>query len=429
MEILDTPPSSFDIETSLLVSALVDQDFDAWDIIKPEYFYNRRHMAIFAGMLNLHKRNEPIEVALLCSEIKADPDMKHHLSEILENPPTVSVKSYAQKLKQYWQIRQFLMVGVAVQKKCFDILPDDVDEIETFISNEIDRIGAGCSGGWTHIQDIMIECVEQAEELNKRGGITGVPSGYKDLDFFTCGFHSGDLVIIAGRPGMGKTAFGCNTLANAAFKGFKGGLISLEMVRGQVGNRFLAMDSMIDALKFRSGRFSNEDWDHLHASASNLSRFGLWVDDAPRASYQDCERKIRELVRHHGGQIAVIDYLGFMDGDKSSNKVAEIQSITRALKAQAKEFKIPIILICQLSRECEKRPNKRPILSDLRDSGAIEQDADMVLFLYRDDYYQQNSKDSGIVEVSIAKQRNGPTGTIKLQWQERFTRFNNLERV
>jgi replicative DNA helicase len=290
----------------------------------------------------------------------------------------------------------------------------------------MNRIDSGSGSDWCQLNDVITNCMDSAEELAKKGGITGVPTGFRDLDWYTSGFQGGDLVILAARPGMGKTAFAINSINNSAKQGFKAGFLSLEMVAQQVGNRFLSITSNINALKFRSGRFLPDDWEKMVSAAELLSTHGVWIDDHPRASYQDIHSKCKVLLSRHHANALWIDYLGFIDGDKDQNKVAEIQSITRALKQSAKEFNIPIVLICQLSRECEKRPNKRPILSDLRDSGAIEQDADVVLFLYREDYYKPDSKDKGVVEVSISKQRNGPTGTIKLQWQEEYTSFHNL---
>lgn len=429
MELTKQLPHNLEIESSILASCLVDQEFDLWDGLKHEYFYHKRNQKVYEAIQKLRKRGEPVDAGLIGAELKSDRDLVGHINTILDAPISVNHPAHIAALRKLWQLRQMFIVANAVTKRVLSSTPDQADDVAAFIAAEMDRIGAGQSGGWVHVKDILLDCLETAEELNQRKGITGVPSGFMDVDHFTCGFQPGDLVILAARPGMGKTAFGCNVLANSAGCGFCGGLISLEMVRGQVGNRFLAMRAMVDALKFRSGRFTGEDWDKMSAAAETISRYGIWVDDSPRASYQDCEKKLRDLVRVHGGRIAVIDYLGFMDGDKDTNKVNEIQSITRALKAQAKEFGIPIILIAQLSRECEKRPNKRPILSDLRDSGAIEQDADVVLFLYRDDYYKAESKEPGIVEVSIAKQRNGPTGTIKLKWLDKYTKFANLERV
>jgi replicative DNA helicase len=423
-------PNNIDLEKQIL-SACFMGDTSAFEILKPEHFYHTNNNSLFESMQSLTKRLEPVEVSLVLGELKSQgkPMLAHWVEEILEYPPAIDTNVSSKKLIGYYQLRETVKICYAATKRALNVGPDDFGDVSGYIKNEMERIDAGSGSEWCHLNDIITNCMDKAEELAKRGGITGVPSGFRDLDWYTCGFQPGDLVILAARPGMGKTAFAINSINNGAKCGFKSGFLSLEMVAQQVGNRFLSITSNINALKFRSGRFIPDDWEKMVFAAEELSRHGIWVDDNPRASYHDIHSKCKTLLTRHKASSLWIDYLGFIDGDKDQNKVAEIQSITRALKQTAKEFSIPIVLICQLSRECEKRPNKRPILADLRDSGAIEQDADVVLFLYRDDYYKPDSKDKGVVELSISKQRNGPTGTITLQWQEEYTRFNNLEKA
>ena len=424
---IKTMPNSIDLEKQVLSACFIG-DESCFDTIKPEHFYNTSNQNLFAAMKGLIGRQEPLEVALVAGELKSMSKTvaPQWILEILDYPPATDPKVSAEKIIGYYQLREMIKSCHAATKRALNAGPDDAGSVSGYMKSELERIDAGSGSDWLHLDTIVTECIDQAEELAKRGGITGVPSGFRDLDWYTCGWQPGDLIILAARPGMGKTAFAINAIHHAASKGFKAGFLSLEMVRQQVGNRFLSIASNINALKFRSGRFLPNDWEKMVDAAEVLSKHGVWIDDNPRASYQDVHSKAKILLNRHNANALWIDYLGFLDGDKDQNKVAEIQSITRALKQTAKEFRIPIVLICQLSRECEKRPNKRPILSDLRDSGAIEQDADAVLFLYRDDYYKPDSKDNGIVEVSISKQRNGPTGTIKLQWQEEYTAFHNL---
>ena len=420
-------PYDIDMERQVL-SALFITDADCFDTLRPEHFYRTDHAHIYQAMQSLHHRQEPIESTLVIGELKSlgHPIYSQAILDILSYPPSADIAASSRKITGYYQLRELYKACHATQKRALAAGPDDVPDVLSYLQCEMQRVDFGTGSAWCHISDIIDECMEKAEELAKRGGITGVPSGFRDLDWYTSGFQPGDLAILAARPSMGKTAFAMNSIANAAEKGFKSGFLSLEMSKHQVGNRFISMRSSINALKFRSGRFVPQDWDRMVSTQELLSKWGVWIDDHPRASYQDVHSKCRALLQKHGASALWIDYLGFLDGDKDANKVQEIQSITRALKATAKEFSIPIVLVAQLSRECEKRPNKRPILSDLRDSGAIEQDADLVLFLYRDDYYKPESKEPGITEVSISKQRNGPTGTIKLLWQDEYTRFQNI---
>jgi replicative DNA helicase len=417
-------PNNLDLERQVLASCFIG-DTSCFDTLKPEHFYNGSNQIIFNAMQSLVKRNEPLEVPLVAGELKTMGKVinPQWIADILDYPPT-SVSS--RKIIGYYQLRETIKACHACTKRALNAGPDDASSVSGYIKSEMNRIDSGSGSDWCQLNDVITNCMDSAEELAKKGGITGVPTGFRDLDWYTSGFQGGDLVILAARPGMGKTAFAINSINNSAKQGFKAGFLSLEMVAQQVGNRFLSITSNINALKFRSGRFLPDDWEKMVSAAELLSTHGVWIDDHPRASYQDIHSKCKVLLSRHHANALWIDYLGFIDGDKDQNKVAEIQSITRALKQSAKEFNIPIVLICQLSRECEKRPNKRPILSDLRDSGAIEQDADVVLFLYREDYYKPDSKDKGVVEVSISKQRNGPTGTIKLQWQEEYTSFHNL---
>ena len=420
-------PNNIDLERQILSSCL-GMDDTAYDLLKPVHFYNTAHQHLFEAMQNLSSRKEPVEASLILGEFKsmAKPAKPELILELFEYPPSAAIETSCHKLIGYYRLRETISVCYAATKRALNGGPDDCSSISSYLRTQLERIDAGAGSQWVHLNDIVSECIDKAEDLRQHGGITGVPSGFRDLDWYTCGFQGGDLIILAARPGMGKTAFAINAIGHAAEAGFKSGFLSLEMARQQVGNRFLSMRSSINALKFRSGRFIPEDWDKMTDAAGAMQPWGVWIDDHPRAHFKDVHRKSRDVINRHGAQALWIDYLGFMEGDKDHGKVEEVQSITRALKQTAKEFNIPIVLICQLSRKCEERPNKRPILSDLRDSGAIEQDADCVMFLYRDDYYKPDSKDKGIVEVSISKQRNGPTGTAKLFWQAEYTRFQNM---
>lgn len=423
-----TMPHDLDLERQVLQSCLAGDDAP-YEVLKPDHFYNTHHANLYLAMNNLHQRQEPVEISLIAGELKQNMTSipAAALSVVLDYPPAPDAALAARKIVGYYQLRELANACHAAMKRALSAGPDQPAEVSQYLKCELERIDAGRQSEWCHISDIITECTENAERLSKHGGITGVPTGFRDLDFYTCGYQGGDLNIIAARPSMGKTALAVNCMLNAAREGHGAGFISLEMQRVPVGNRALSIAASINALKFRSGRFVGTDWDKMVDAAGRLSDYPIWVDDHPRASYQTIHSKVKTLMQKHPqAKVVWIDYLGFIDGDKDKNKVQEVESITRNLKATAKELNIPINLLCQLSRKCEERPNKRPILSDLRDSGAIEQDADTVFFIYRDDYYNQQSKDKGITEVSISKQRNGPTGVVKLAWQEEYTRFTNL---
>lgn len=429
---IKTMPNSLEIEEGLLSSFLAFND-EGFDLLKPEHFYTTRNSEIFAAMAALRSRLEPLEASLIYGELKAR--KKNHenfastLGKLIEVPPSTAPEVYAGKLIGYYQLREFIKISHAAMKRAMSASPDEAASVAAYLQGEIARIEAGKSSTWKNLGEVVSECIDIAEEMAKRGGITGVTSGFRDLDWYTCGFQPGDLVILAARPGMGKTAFAINCIGHAAKAGYPSGILSLEMERHQVGNRFLSGLSSINAMKFRSGRFIPDDWERMVEAAGDLSEYGVWIDDTPRATYKDVAAKCKVLVSRNSGRAVWIDYLGFLEGDKQDGRVQEIESITRALKQTAKDLMIPIVLVCQLSRKCEERPNKRPILSDLRDSGAIEQDADLVMFLYRESYYKRDCKDPGVTELSISKQRNGPTGVIKLLWQEDFTRFQTIERA
>lgn len=424
-------PHDVEIENGLLSSFLNFND-EAFDAINQEHFYNSKNAAIFAAMKALRNRGEPLDVSLIAGELKSSgketKEFLPALSSLIDYPVATAPSAYASRLEGYYQLRELIKISNAAIKRALSASPEESVNVAQYLKNEVARIERGFNSCWLHLGDIVGGCMEIAEEMAKRHGITGVTSGFKDLDWFTCGFQPGDLIILAARPGMGKTAFAINCIANAARAGHNCGMLSLEMERHQVGNRFLSSRSNINAMKFRSGRFIPADWDRMVAAAEELSKYGVWVDDTPRASHKDVAIKCKQLVQQNDARAIWIDYLGFIEGDKRDGKVQEIESITRALKQTAKELSIPIILVCQLSRKCEERPNKRPILSDLRDSGAIEQDADLVMFLYREGYYKPECKEPMVTELLLSKQRNGPTGTIKLLWQEEFTRFGNIER-
>jgi replicative DNA helicase len=431
MESLNIPPHNLELETSILSALIFSNEPEIFDLLKPEHFYRGPHQAIYKAAQAVFIRESNLDIKLIAAQLGDDLGRCGgigYLIKISNEPQPSDNEVYAKKLIGLYNLRKIIEISNAVQKRAFCAQPDETDSVIDYASTELLKLASGRGAEWCKLGDIIVDCIDICEDLQKRQGITGVPSGFRALDFYTCGFQPGDLILIAARPGCGKTSFAINCAKNSGKQGVKNGFMSLEMVRTQIGNRFLSIVSRVNGLKFRSGRFVPEDWERMVDAAGVLSPLPIWIDDSPRSNIIDIVKKSRALKQKEGLDILWIDYLGFLEGDKSQrSKVYEVESITRGLKALAKELSIPAILICQLNRECERRDNKRPMLSDLRDSGALEQDADLVLFFYNDAKYNEDSPDKGIIECEIAKQRNGPTGRIRLSWLEAFTRFDNLQ--
>lgn len=424
------PPQNTELEQSLLASIILSPDDNVFESLSPLDFYKTAHQKTYSAILTLHNCNEPIDLATIAEYLTSHKQIDacggaQYISKLIEFPIT-NQQNACNKIKAYAQLRRMIEISNSITKRCFNAPPEEVENVLDYAQTEMLKVGIQSNASFKPIQDIMVECIERCEDLQERGGITGVPTGFKDLDALTCGLQPGDLILLAGRPSMGKTSFQDNCLLNAAEQGFIGASCQLEMTSTQQGNRFLASKGKINSLKFRSGKFSGDDWFSIQNAAAELSTYKIYVDDNPVSHYKDIQKKARFAKKNLNIDALWIDYLGFIDGDKAHSKVDEIQSISRGLKSLAKELSVPVILLCQLSRSCEQRPNKRPILSDLRDSGALEQDADVVLFIYRDEVYNDDSQSKGIAEINIAKQRNGPTGTIRLAWLKQFTRFEDL---
>ena len=432
MDNLNLPPQNIELEQSVLATCLYHPDDVVFEILKPSDFYKTTHQKIFLAIKTLTEKQEPVDilsVTTLLQDVGQIGEISiSYLSTLMNCPITTDIQYSCKKIRAYSQLRQMIEISNSITKRCYQSGSDDVERVVDYAQTEILKVGVSDKIGFKTVRDIVFECIERCEELQNSGGVTGVPSGFTDLDAITCGFQPGDLILLAGRPSMGKTALANNCMLNGADQGFKSAMCQLEMTNIQSGNRFLASEAKLNSLKFRSGRFSNEDWARLTNAAGRVSTYGIFIDDTPVCHYKDIQKKGRFAKKNYGIDTLWIDYLGFIDGDKSKSKVDEIQTISRGLKGLAKELSIPIILLCQLNRSCESRPDKRPMLSDLRDSGALEQDADVVCFIYRDDVYDKDSPHKGTAEIKIAKQRNGPTGTIRLAWLEQYTRFENLAR-
>ncbi|MBR6396877.1 MAG: replicative DNA helicase, partial [Lachnospiraceae bacterium] len=347
-------------------------------------------------------------------------------------PTSANVRHYAEIVYEKSILRKLIKITEGITNECFqgkgalnDILADTEKKIFGLLQNQQ-------SGDMESIKSIVMRTIDSIEAVAKnKGSVTGVETGFYDLDAMTAGFQKSDLIIVAARPSMGKTAFVLNIAEYAAVKHDTAvAIFSLEMSKDQLVKRILAMNSRVDSQDIRTGNLEDEDWAKLVESAATISRSKLLIDDTPGISVMELRSKCRKMKLEHNIGMIIIDYLQLMSGSKNNGESQQqvISDISRSLKAIAREINVPVIALSQLSRAVEQRPDKRPMLSDLRESGAIEQDADVVMFIYRDDYYNKDSEEKGISEIIIGKQRNGPTGTVKLLWENKLTKFQNLLR-
>lgn len=426
------PPQNIELEESILASILLFPEEDLFEL-EPSDFYRTAHQKIYTVCKNLWVKTQSVDLVSTTNELIKNQQLEEiggatYLSKLTDLPPVVDIKYSVGQIKGYANLRRMIELSNTIAKRAFEGNPDTVDEIINILQAGALKIGDQKKENSCNMQELILDCVEYCENIQENKGMTGIPSGFADLDSILCGFQDSDLYIIAGRPSMGKTAFVLNCMENAAAAGYANDFYSLEMARLQVAIRYLSMRSGVNSQKFRSGYFSQNDWVMITDAAGRLSELPINIDDSASASYLDIQKKSRKNYKKNGTRIIWIDYLKFLTGDKGLNRNLEIGTITRGLKQLAKELKVPVVLVCQLNRAVEQRGNKRPVLSDLRDSGEIEADADTVIFLYRDDYYDrdEDNPNRGIVEVQIAKQRMGPTGIIRLMWDEKTTKFNNL---
>ncbi|MCR4777294.1 MAG: replicative DNA helicase [Lachnospiraceae bacterium] len=433
-------PHSPEAEQSVIGSMIMSED--AIDIasekITGEDFYSRQYGVLFDAMVELHTEGKPVDLITLQNRLQ-EKDVPPELAgidairEIMEIVPTsANVRHYAEIVYEKSILRKLIKITEGITNECFqgkgalnDILADTEKKIFGLLQNQQ-------SGDMESIKSIVMRTIDSIEAVAKnKGSVTGVETGFYDLDAMTAGFQKSDLIIVAARPSMGKTAFVLNIAEYAAVKHDTAvAIFSLEMSKDQLVKRILAMNSRVDSQDIRTGNLEDEDWAKLVESAATISRSKLLIDDTPGISVMELRSKCRKLKLEHNIGMIIIDYLQLMSGSKNNGESQQqvISDISRSLKAIAREINVPVIALSQLSRAVEQRPDKRPMLSDLRESGAIEQDADVVMFIYRDDYYNKDSEEKGISEIIIGKQRNGPTGTVKLLWENKLTKFQNLLR-
>jgi replicative DNA helicase len=432
-------PHSAEAEQSVIGSMIMDKDaiLAASELITGEDFYQPRYGVLFDAMIELFNEGKPSDLITLQNKLKekdVPPELcsLEFIRDLITSVPTsANVRYYANIVKEKSTLRQLIKVTEGITNECYL----DKEKVETVLEETekkiFDILQKRNTGNFVSIKDIVFHSLESIEAAAKnKGSVTGVSTGFYDLDYKTAGLQPSDLILIAARPSMGKTAFVLNIAEHVALRSnVTTAIFSLEMSKDQLVKRIMSMHSKVDSQSIRSGDLSDEDWLKLVESARTIGNSNLIIDDTSSISIGELRSKCRKYKLEHNLGLVIIDYLQLMSGSKKSeSRQQEISEISRSLKALAREISAPVVALSQLSRAVEQRPDKRPMLSDLRESGAIEQDADVVMFIYRDDYYNHDSEEAGVSEIIIGKQRNGPTGTIKLAWLSQFTKFANLER-
>ena len=431
-------PHSVEAEQSVIGSMLMDREaiISASEIITADDFYQHQYGVMFESMVELFNEGKPVDLVTLQNRLK-EKDVPPEVSslefvrDIMATVPTsVNVKSYANIVREKAVLRRLIRVNEEIANTCYagkEKLEDILAHTEKAI---FALLQSRNSGEFVPIRQVALNVLEKIETASRSGGtVTGIPTGFIDLDYKTSGMQPSDLVLLAARPSMGKTAFVLNLVDYIAVrKGLPCMVFSLEMSKEQLVNRMLAMESNVDSQKLRTGSLTDADWDAVVEGIGIIGNSKLIIDDTPGISITELRSKCRKMKLEYGLQMIIIDYLQLMTGSgkTSDNRQQEISEISRSLKALAREMNAPVIALSQLSRACETRQDHRPMLSDLRESGAIEQDADVVMFLYRDDYYNKDTDKPNVAEVIIAKQRNGPIGTVELLWRPEFTKFVNM---
>ena len=429
-------PQAIEYEEAVLASCFLGRANQVVELLKPEDFYRSSHQKIFTTIREFVDKKIQIELPLVVDALRD----AGHLDEVggaafvagITNtaPLAVNIEHYCKGIRDKALLRGLIAHSEIILKNCYKN-PADIEAVIDNAQQGIMGIEAG--GGFeaaVSYRDLSMGASGRYEDIYKRkDGITGINSGFYLLDYLTCGFQDTDLIIIASRPSMGKTALAQNIAGNAGRQDIPVAYFSLEMSKTQLFDRQIAGESGINSQKFRSGKFEHEDWERINRAQGDVYGWPVYIDDTGALHYREISRRARKLKKTKDVKLIIVDHLQLVKGDKTSTRDREIGSITASLKALAKELNLPVILLSQLNRELERRPNpyKRPRMSDLRDSGNIEQDADIVAFLYRPVVYEDTEDFPGHTELNIAKQRNGPTGMVKIRWDEKTTKFQNLE--
>jgi replicative DNA helicase len=437
---LKVPPHSMEAEQSVIGGLMLDNK--SWDeiadIINEQDFYRHDHSLILRAINALAGDDQPYDVVTVSEWLGSRGELETigglaYLSILANDTPTaVNVKAYANIVREYSVLRNLIQIGNEISASAYnaDGRPSKelLDEAERKVFMIAEQ-SAGNREGFEAINDLLGRAVKRVEEMYRsKEAITGVATGFNLFDEKTSGLQRSDLVIIAGRPSMGKTSFAMNIAENAALNGDKAvAVFSMEMPGEQLALRMMSSLGRIDSHNLRTGKLDDQDWPRLISSVNMLSKAKLFIDDTPALTPTELRARTRRLKREHGLDMVIIDYLQLMQvAGSTENRATEISEISRSLKALAKELNVPVIALSQLNRSVEQRPDKRPVMSDLRESGSIEQDADVILFIYRDEVYNPESADKGVAELLIRKQRNGPIGMVKLAFLGQYTRFENL---
>ena len=434
------PPHNVEAERAVIGAMMLNADaiMVCSELLTSDEFYQQQYGIIFDALVEMYKDGVGADLVTLQNKLRekeVTPELYsvEYLGELLASVPTsANVKFYAEIVHEKAVLRRLIRVSEQVTKDCYmdsQPLEDILEDTEKSVFDVIQQRGGS---EFEPIRDVVLRTLDSIEKAAKqKGNITGLETGFRDLDAKTAGLQKSDLILIAARPAMGKTAFVLNIAEYVALHSNSTiALFSLEMSKEQLVKRMLAMNSMVDSQKIRTGDLEDDDWDKLVGSVRKIGNSNLVIDDTSGITASELRSKCRKLKIEQGLDLVIIDYLQLMTGAgkrKSDSRQQEISDISRSLKVMARELNVPVIALSQLSRAVESRPDKRPMLSDLRESGAIEQDADIVMFIYRDEYYNPDSEKKGVAEVIVAKQRSGPTGPVELAWLSQYTKFGNLE--
>jgi len=432
------PPQDLQAEKYLLASIFIDPSsiVKIIDYLKPEDFYSPAHRAIYLACLSLFERDEPIDIVTVYNELEKRGDLEKvggavYLSEIVGLLPTSAhILHYAKIVKEKSILREIIRVSQELIYRAYYSGEDSQELLNYAEKAFFDLSYYGRKESFSLLKEVIKDTIKHLENIYKKGtAITGIPTGFYDLDRMTAGLQKGDLIILAGRPGMGKTAFALDIARNASKLANIGvAIFSLEMGKQQLCARMLCAEAKVNFQRFRTGQLDSQEWQKITQAASTLSQLPIYIDETPGINILELKAKARKLLKEISLGLIVIDYLQLMKGlEKKERREQEISEISAGLKSLAKELNIPILALSQLNRKVEERPDKRPQLSDLRESGALEQDADVILFIYRDEFYNKETPEKGIAEIIIGKQRNGPIGVVKLNYFPQYTSFGNLD--
>lgn len=435
------PPHNVEAEQSVIGSMLMDRDaiMTCLEIISGEDFYKTEYGVIFDSVVELFNEGKPVDLITLQERLK-EKDVPEEISSleyvgdiITKVPTSANVKYYAEIVSEKSMMRRLIKLNDEISNTCYlgnEPLEGILEMTEKKVFELVQRRN---TGDYVPIKDVVLNALARIEQASKnKGAVTGIPTGFIDLDYKTAGLQPSDLILVAARPSMGKTAFVLNIAQHVAFRAEKTvAIFSLEMSKEQLVNRLFALESQVDSQALRTGNLKDADWEKLIEGAGTIGKSRLIIDDTPGISISELRSKCRKYKMEHDLSIIIIDYLQLMTGrvgGRSESRQQEISDISRSLKGLARELNVPVVALSQLSRAVEQRPEHRPMLSDLRESGAIEQDADVVMFIYRDDYYNKDTDCPNQAEIIIAKQRNGSIGTVYLTWLPNYTKFANAIR-